>query len=98
MRANAGHQLRARTAARELPCMRDTLIARPLHAFVRAPIRFRSQLLLTNNGKRGGTAPNVLWQKSTIPFANAAARRSLKTSLALIPPTLQKRDARERQS
>ncbi len=32
---NAGHQRRARTAARDKPCMRDMLIARPLHAFVR---------------------------------------------------------------
>jgi hypothetical protein len=34
MRANGGHQRRARTAASDKPCMRDMLIARPLHAFV----------------------------------------------------------------
>jgi hypothetical protein len=32
--ANARHQRRARTAASDKPCMRDMLIARPLHAFV----------------------------------------------------------------
>jgi hypothetical protein len=32
---NVGHQRRARTAASDKPCMRDMLIARPLHAFVR---------------------------------------------------------------
>jgi hypothetical protein len=32
---NAGHQRRARTAASDKPCMRDMLIARPLHAIVR---------------------------------------------------------------
>jgi hypothetical protein len=36
-RDNAGHQRRARTAARELPCIRDMLIARPLHALVISP-------------------------------------------------------------
>jgi hypothetical protein len=35
--ANAGHQRRARTAASDKPCIRDMLIARPLHAFVRMP-------------------------------------------------------------
>jgi hypothetical protein len=66
--------------------MTDTLIARPLHAFVRAPIRFKSQpAFLTSNGKRGGTASNSLWRTpSTIPIANSAARRTIKTSLALI--------------
>ncbi|MDQ3668150.1 MAG: hypothetical protein M3410_16570, partial [Acidobacteriota bacterium] len=33
--SNAGHQRRARTAASDKPCMRDMLIARPLHAIVR---------------------------------------------------------------
>ena len=32
---NAGHQRRARTDASDKPCMRDMLIARPLHAVVR---------------------------------------------------------------
>ncbi len=32
---NAGHQRRARTAAGDKPCMKDMLIARPLHGFVR---------------------------------------------------------------
>ena len=34
MRANARHQRRARTSVSDKPCMRDMLIARPLHAFV----------------------------------------------------------------
>jgi len=45
MRANAGHQRRARTAASDKPCMRDMLIARPLHAFVRRPLRRNSLLI-----------------------------------------------------
>jgi hypothetical protein len=32
---NARHQRRAQTAANDKSCMRDMLIARPLHAFVR---------------------------------------------------------------
>jgi hypothetical protein len=36
-RPNAGHQRRARTAGRDKPCMRDMLIARPLHALVISP-------------------------------------------------------------
>jgi hypothetical protein len=35
---NAGHQRRARTAASDKPCMRDMLIARPLHAIVMMPL------------------------------------------------------------
>ena len=38
---NAGHQRRARTAASDKPCMRDMLIARPLHAIVKRVFSLR---------------------------------------------------------
>ncbi len=42
-RDNGGHLRRIQTVASDKPCMRDMLIARPLHAFVVPPCVARRQ-------------------------------------------------------
>jgi hypothetical protein len=42
--SNAGHQRRARTAASDKSCMRDILIARPLHTIVMSAYERRDSI------------------------------------------------------